>query len=586
MRALINKLKIILTMFFLILGFQNCSLNDGFKSQTESSISPITNDSSDHQNESNLEDNTPPITNPSSGDNQSSVSPIEIAWVRSSSHDGNVPENAIDQNLNTRWSAEGKGEFLDIQFSGQYKLSDIVIYFYKGSERTSHFDILGWSDLGWVHLFVDADSATSGVFQASPSPHTPLSGIRIVGDGNNINQWNSITEVQLSGSLQSTSVVTLPALETPPPESPPDIDTDDVNAGHVLSRVYLSTEELSKIKELAAQGMEPVATAYNKAIANAEQAMSTKLQSVTYQGQSSHDYYTQKPYNWSNNMPSPCGSTHCDGYINPKADRGDYSASILMARAVRSLGIAYALTGETKYAKRAIEHINSWAINSSTYMSPKVFGSQGIEQYATFPAMFYGASLIQSYSGWADSEKTQFLQWTKDFIYHAETYSYSNNWENWRQAFIITGAASINDKNLINQQILRFKSTLTNFIDSTGRMKKELSRTRSLDYSMYALAAMTVIAEVAHQRGVNLYNYQAGSVGLTLAWQYHTPYLLNTSSWPYEQIKSYNKEGLGIYEIAYARTKDPQYLKVINKYGRPLYEDRCFGPITLTHGVP
>jgi len=43
------------------------------------------------------------------------------------------------------------------------------------------------------------------------------------------------------------------------------------------------------------------------------------------------------------------------------------------------------------------------------------------------------------------------------------------------------------------------------------------------------------------------------------------------------------KDSVGLFELAYAVWQKPQYLAIINKCGRPMYELRTMGPVTLTH---
>jgi hypothetical protein len=349
--------------------------------------------------------------------------------------------------------------------------------------------------------------------------------------------------------------------------------------------VYLNKAEIDAIKAKVAAGQEPWKSAYDKMKAEADSLLSQSAQSVTFQGNTGHDYYTMKPYDWSNNMPSPCGGTRCDGYTNPEADRGDYIAAMAVSKAVRGLGLGYAFTGNTKYADKAVSLIRVWALDSATRMTPKVFLSQAIEQYVSFPGLFYGADLIWNYPGWSSTERANFAAWARAFAGDALDITYSNNWEDWRQVFVASAGAMASDSTLTNHAFSKFKSTLASHIDSAGRMSKELGRTLSLDYSIYALNAMTQVAEIARHQGVDLYGYTSSGRNLELAWDYHVPYLINPSSWPYEQYKAYNQDGVALYELAYRREAKSTYKSVITKYGRPMYEKRTMGPTTLTHSL-
>ena len=101
-------------------------------------------------------------------------------------------------------------------------------------------------------------------------------------------------------------------------------------------RVMTSQAKIAAILDRVAAGDAPFTAAFAKALDDANAALGQKSLSVVWSGGSTHDYYTMRPYDWSNNMPSPCGSTTCDGQVNPKADRADYAAAIEFSKAVRA----------------------------------------------------------------------------------------------------------------------------------------------------------------------------------------------------------------------------------------------------------
>lgn len=349
--------------------------------------------------------------------------------------------------------------------------------------------------------------------------------------------------------------------------------------------IFLNQNEIEVIKAKVSAGKDPWKTNYSKIISEANSALNQSPLSVTKSGINSHDYYTMKPYNWSNNMHSPCGDTCCDGLVNPKADRADYKASIKFGKAIRALGLGYAFVGDKKYADKAIALINVWCLDAGTYMTPKLFSSQGIEQFITFPGVFYGADLIYNYPGWDATKKTAFLKWVKRFGVSVSKVSYSNNVEDWRQVFVASAGVLCDDIALQSHAFNAFKSELSSHIGSKGQMTKELARTNSLEYSTYSLLAMTEVAEIAKHQGINLYGYTVSGRNLELAWDYHVPYVLNPSSWPKEQISSYKGANCALYELAYAQKQKSTYMQVMNKYGRPMYEDRTMGPVTFTHSA-
>lgn len=75
--------------------------------------------------------------------------------------------------------------------------------------------------------------------------------------------------------------------------------------------------------------------------------------------------------------------------------------------------------------------------------------------------------------------------------------------------------------------------------------------------------------------------------GLKKALDYHAPFYTETEPWPniFVQGTPLNSEhGMGIYELAYSRWQEPQYLDVLNEWSRPLGTNNWpFGVVTLTH---
>lgn len=134
--------------------------------------------------------------------------------VFSTANDGNMAYNVLDSNLETRWSAEGKGEYLEFCLGDEIKLvSGVKIAFFRGDIRSSHFDIW-YSDnsSSWRKLQqgFESNAITNEKEEFIFTQPCLAKKIRIVGNGNSLNAWNSITEVEFlmqtaTSSLENTS---------------------------------------------------------------------------------------------------------------------------------------------------------------------------------------------------------------------------------------------------------------------------------------------------------------------------------------------------------------------------------------------
>lgn len=131
--------------------------------------------------------------------------------VSASADDGNVPGNVLDNNLATRWSASGDGQWIQFCLGDTLTVSAVQIAFYNGNTRISHFDIQTSLD-GTSFITVSANRYSSGIslnlenFSISPAA---AKYIRILGHGNNTNAWNSFTEVKI---ITGAQLHTLPAM--------------------------------------------------------------------------------------------------------------------------------------------------------------------------------------------------------------------------------------------------------------------------------------------------------------------------------------------------------------------------------------
>lgn len=138
---------------------------------------------------------------------------VPITNVSTSADDGNVGANTIDDSLDTRWSAEGDGQWIQYDLGQTFSVSRILIAFFHGDERTADFEIQASSDAAnWQSLLRETSSGTTLQQEGYALPNTVARYVRIVGYGNSLNAWNSITEVGIRGVAYSAPDTTPPAV--------------------------------------------------------------------------------------------------------------------------------------------------------------------------------------------------------------------------------------------------------------------------------------------------------------------------------------------------------------------------------------
>jgi len=118
--------------------------------------------------------------------------------VSASRDDGNVPQNVLDGNFETRWSANGTEEWIAFDFGKPRQIAAVRIAWYNGDQRSTRFKI-SVSDDGqrWRDVFNGRSTGKTTKLETYrfPKPETARC-LRITCYGNTLNLWNSITEVE------------------------------------------------------------------------------------------------------------------------------------------------------------------------------------------------------------------------------------------------------------------------------------------------------------------------------------------------------------------------------------------------------
>lgn len=139
--------------------------------------------------------------------------------VTASGSDGNLPENTLDNNLDTRWSSNGNGQWIQYDLGANLVVKSLDIAFFKGNERSSTVEIQTSVDgSNWQNVYAGAQPASTTAQQIFDVVDSVGRYVKIIGYGNTSNSWNSITEVDVntavipgSSSVASVAPVTASA---------------------------------------------------------------------------------------------------------------------------------------------------------------------------------------------------------------------------------------------------------------------------------------------------------------------------------------------------------------------------------------
>jgi hypothetical protein len=146
---------------------------------------------------------------PQAVQSNTSCEKLPIRSVTANGNDGNVPLNIIDRNLNTRWSNDDQGSWIQLDLGSKKDICGIDIAWYRGNVRQNNL-VISVSNDG--NMFTDLFQGTSTGTTTSPEKYNAIplgsSGryLRVTVNGNTENDWASMTEIAVFGTTGSGSL--------------------------------------------------------------------------------------------------------------------------------------------------------------------------------------------------------------------------------------------------------------------------------------------------------------------------------------------------------------------------------------------
>jgi hypothetical protein len=131
---------------------------------------------------------------------------VSVVDVESGGYRGSYyPENVIDKNESTRWSMWGEGEWIALNFENPVRISHIKMSFFNRDKNQALFDFYVSNDgEEWESFSLGQKScgysSKAHVYDFSGlKSESEYSYVKIIGNGNTYNKWNSITEIEVYG---------------------------------------------------------------------------------------------------------------------------------------------------------------------------------------------------------------------------------------------------------------------------------------------------------------------------------------------------------------------------------------------------
>gem|GEM_PF-951521 len=135
------------------------------------------------------------------------LSPTQVS--ASHAQEGREALYATDGDPETRWSSDARPAVLTMGFASPVHVQRGRIHWYKGDERQQSFQVEGrqQGDTAWYTLFHGRSSGQTSGFEVIPLRNlSRVVELRIVGDGNTVNDWTSPFEVEWHGEAHADMV--------------------------------------------------------------------------------------------------------------------------------------------------------------------------------------------------------------------------------------------------------------------------------------------------------------------------------------------------------------------------------------------
>jgi Alginate lyase len=351
----------------------------------------------------------------------------------------------------------------------------------------------------------------------------------------------------------------------------------------------ISPDRLNQLHELYVSGKLQYNKAFQELVGRADNFLDMTPVSVIDKQQtppsgSKHDYMSMGPYWWPNpNTKDGLPYIRKDGETNPAIRKiTDHSYEGKMGSAVSTLSLAYYITKDPEYSRKASKLLKVWFLDDSTKMNPNLNYAQaipgictgrgiGIIEMRNTYEIVDAIGMLETSNQWSKKDDneirtwfTKYLDWLRTSKYGKDEYNWKNNHGTWCSVQTVAIALFLG-KNELAKKILNEAKTkrIGHQISSDGKQPEELARTKSWGYSVFNLDALFHLAGLGDNVGIDLWNYKNPKGGsIRKALDYVLTHSLEPGDWKYKQIGRIDVSSL--YPLLLAAEK---------KYDKKTYSD-------------
>ncbi len=306
-------------------------------------------------------------------------------------------------------------------------------------------------------------------------------------------------------------------------------------------------------------------------------------------GGTMNDYTSLARYWWRNpDTADGLPYVRHDGESNPELNKYDRPRLGGFAESIKTLALVYYISGDQRYADKAISRLNTWFIDPATRMNPnfnygQIRRGHNNDQGSPF-GILDGLSFVEMLDALSLMEVRGALPETMQESIHA-WFAELTEWMLTSENGIAEGSGVNNHAVAYDMQIIRYalygeredlaRRVIEEFperrlkvqIEEDGRMPAELERTTAFGYSRYNLAHMVDICDMAASIGVDLYPAADRAIERAIDWL--IPHSLDEAGFPYKQIHGWEKTQQDFARLLHRASrygKRKEYQKYYRKY--------------------
>ncbi len=353
-------------------------------------------------------------------------------------------------------------------------------------------------------------------------------------------------------------------------------------------RVFLlNAQELAKTRRRIQSGDKTFGAALAKLEAEARKALQQEPVSVTTKAATppsgdKHDYMSQAPYFWPDpSKPNGLPYIRRDGERNTELDKiTDHHTLDLMEAAVRTLSLGYYFKGNEEYAAKATQLLRAWFLDPATRMNPNLEYAQfipgvntgrgiGLIETRGLADVVDGIGFLAGSKSWTAVDErgledwySKFLQWMQESKNGREENAAKNNHGTYYDVQTTSFALFLGKRDLAKQIIETAKQKrIALQIEPDGRQLLELVRTKAWGYSNGNLDGLMLLARLAENVDVDLWNYQTrDGRSIRRALEYLYPFSVGDQKWTYQQLGGFDGKSLfPLMRRAAAHYKDEKF---------------------------